>query len=68
MSILDVLFQVLFCLATNIALLALVGKASPIVDAEFRLAHKFFATFLARHGDGLRASLIRSVRHGAGFL
>ena len=63
MGVLDVLLQVLLCLATDIALLALVGKASLTVDVLFRLARKFLAAFLARHGDGLRAFLIRTVRH-----
>jgi len=54
MGVLDVLLQVLLCLATDIALLALVGKASLTVNALFRLARKFFAAFLARYGDGLR--------------
>mgnify|MGYP007063821870 CR=1 FL=1 len=64
MGVLDVLLQVLLCLVTNIALLAPVGKASLIVDVEFRLTRKFLAAFLARHWDGLRAFLIRTVRHG----
>ena len=63
MSVLDVLLQFLLGLATNIALLTLVSKASLTVDLLFRLARKFFAASFARHGDGLRASLIRAVRH-----
>ena len=63
MSVLDVLLQVLLGLAAHIALLALVGKASLTVDVLLRLARKFFAASFARHGDGLRASLIRAVRH-----
>ena len=64
MSVLDVLLQFLLGLVTNIALLAPVGKASLAVDVEFRLTRKFLAAFLARHWDGLRAFLIRTVRHG----
>ena len=56
---LDVLLQVLLCLATDVALLALVGKASLTVYVEFRLTRKFLAAFLARDWDGLRAFLIR---------
>ena len=63
MSILDMLFQVLFCLTDNIALLALVGKASLTVDVLFRLAGEFLTAFLARHWDSLWASLM--FRHGA---
>ena len=59
MSVLDVLLQVLLGLAANIALLALVGKASLSVYPEFRLTRKFLAAFLARDWDGLRAFLIR---------
>ena len=68
MSVLDVLLQFLLGLGTNIALLTLVGKASLIVDVEFRLARKFFTAFLARHWDGLRAFLIRTVRHRSAAL
>ena len=57
------LLQFLLGFARNIALLALVGKASLTVFVLFRLARKFFAASFARHGDGLRASLIRAVRH-----
>ena len=63
MGVLDVLLQVRLCLATDIALLALVGKASLTVDVLFRLASKLFAASFARHGDGLRAFLIRTARH-----
>jgi len=59
MGVLDVLVQVLLCLATDIALLALVGKASLTVDVKFRLARKLFAASFARDWDGLRAFLIR---------
>ena len=59
MSVLDVLLQVLLGLASHIALLALVGKASLSVYVEFRLTRKFLAAFLARDWDGLRAFLIR---------
>jgi len=68
MSVLDVLLQFRLGLATNIALLTLVGKASLKVDVLFRLACKFFAASFARHGDGLWASLIKVVCHCAGFL
>jgi len=64
MSVLDVLLQFLLGLVTNIALLTLVSKASLTVDVLFRLARKFFAASFARHWDGLRAFLIRTVRHG----
>jgi hypothetical protein len=63
MSVLDVLLQVLLGLASHIALLALVGKASLTVDVLLRLARKFFAASFARHWDGLWASLM--FRHGA---
>ena len=63
MSVLDVLLQFLLRLATNIALLALVGKASLTVFVLLRLARKFFAASFARRGDGLGASLFRTVRH-----
>ncbi len=63
MTVLDVLHQFLLRLATNIALLALVGKASLTVFVLLCLAREFFAASLARHCDGLRASLIRAVRH-----
>ena len=63
MSVLDVLLQFLLCLVTDIALLTLMRTASLSVYAEFRLARKFFAASFACHGDGLRASLIRAVRH-----
>ena len=66
MSVFDVLLQVLLGLAANIALLALVGKASLTVDVLFRLARKFFAASFARHWDGLWASLM--FRHGAEFI
>ena len=57
------LLQLFLRFATPIALLALVSKASLTVDVLFRLTRKFFAASFARHGDGLRASLIRAVRH-----
>ena len=60
MSVLDVLFQFRFGLATYITLLALMRMASLTVDVQFRLARKLFAAF-ARHGDGL--SLFGIVRH-----
>ena len=63
MSVFDVLLQVLLGLAANIALLALVGKASLTVDVLFRLARKFFAASFARRRDSLWASLM--FRHGA---
>ena len=63
MSVLDVLLQVLLGLASHIALLALVGKASLTVDVLLRLARKFFAASFARHWDSLWASLM--FRHGA---
>ena len=69
MSALDVFLQFFLCVATHIALLALVSKASLTVDVLFRLTREFFAASFARptHGDGLRASLIqrgiRAVRH-----
>ena len=59
MSVLDVLLQVLLGLASHVALLALVGKASLTVDVLFRLTRKFLAAFLARDWDGLRSFLIR---------
>ena len=59
MGVLDVFFQFRFGLVTHITLLALVGKASLTVDVLLRLARKFFAAPFARHGDGLRAFLIR---------
>ena len=60
MGVLDVFFQFRFGLVTHIiTLLALVGKASLTVDVLLRLARKFFAASFARHGDGLRAFLIR---------
>ena len=63
MSVLDVFLQFFLCFATHIALLALVSKASLTVDVLFRVTRKFFAASFARHRDGLRASLIRAVRH-----
>ena len=63
MSVLDVFLQFFLCFATHIALLALVSKASLTVDVLFRLTRKFFDAAFARHGDGLRASLMRAVRH-----
>ena len=63
MGVLDVFFQFRFGLATYIKLLALMRIASLTVDVQFCLARKLFAAFLARHGDGLRAFLIRTVRH-----
>ena len=63
MGVLDVFFQFRFGLVTHITLLALVGKASLTVDVLLRLARKFFAASFARHGDGLRASLM--FPHGA---
>ena len=66
MSALDVLLQVLLGLAANIALLALVGKASLTVDVLFRLARKFFAASFARRRDSLWSSLM--FRHGAEFI
>ena len=64
MSALDVHFQFRFGLATYITLLALMRMASLTVDVLFRLARKLFAASFARHWDGLRAFLIRTVRHG----
>ena len=63
MSVLDVLLQSPLGIATHITLLALVRKASLTVDVLFRLTRKLFATFITRHGDGLLASLFRTVRH-----
>ena len=64
MGVLDVFFQFRFGLVTHIiTLLALVGKASLTVDVLLRLARKLFAASFARHGDGLRASLM--FPHGA---
>ena len=65
MSVLDVFFQFLLGLATNIALLALVGKASLNVDVVFGLTCKFCAALFASDSDGLWASLIRVVLHAA---
>ena len=53
--------------ATHIALLALVSKASLTVDVLFRLARKILAASFAHRGDGLGASLFRTVRHRVGF-
>ena len=66
MSVLDVFLRFRLGFATNIALLALVGKASLTVDVLFRLAGEFLTAFLARHWDSLWASLM--FRHGALFL
>ena len=68
MGVLDVLLQLCFGLAFRITLLTLEGKASLTVDVLFCLTRKFFTASFARHGDGLRASLIRAVRHCSGFL
>ena len=63
MGVLDVLLQLCFGLAFRITLLTLEGKASLTVDVLFRLARKILAASFAHRGDGLGASLFRTVRH-----
>ena len=67
MRVLDVLFQFCFGLATDITLLALMRTASLTVDVLFRLARKILAASFAHRGDGLGASLFRTVRHRVCF-
>ena len=50
MSVLGVFLQFLLGLATDIAQLALITRASLIVFVFLRLARKFFAASFARHG------------------
>ena len=58
MSVLDVLLQVLLGLASHVALLTLVGKASLTVNEYFRLAGKFLSASFTCRCDCLWAFLI----------